>query len=101
MKKKIVALILVTAALVTLLGACGTKLNGTYKSTGLLGETITFTKDEASMSAFGLSISGPYKIEKDQITITYNLFGVSYDWTQSFKKDGKSIYIGTTEFVKQ
>jgi len=101
MKKKIVALILVSAAIITLLSACGTKLNGTYKSTGILGETITFTKDEASMSAFGLSISGPYKIEKDQITITYTVLGISYDWTQSFKKEGKSIYIGSTEFVKQ
>lgn len=101
MRRRTIALILLAAAVVMLLAACGTKLSGTYKAEGLLGETITFDGDEAELSAFGLSISGPYKIEKDEITITYSLLGLSYDWTQSFSRDGKSIFIGGVEFVKQ
>ena len=36
-----------------------------------------------------------------EITITYSLLGLSYDWVKSFKKDGSSIFIDGTEFVKE
>ncbi len=102
MKKRFtVRLILLAMALLLVLSACGNRLNGTYRSTGLIDGTITFKDDQATLSAFGLQISGPYKIEKDTITIHYSLLGLQYDWKDSFRKEGKSIFIGEEEFVKQ
>ena len=87
--------------LVLTLTACGsTKLNGTYKSSDFIAQTFTFKDDKVTMSAFGINASGTYKIDGDEIAITYSLFGSEYTWRQPFSKSGSSIYIGGTEFVK-
>ena len=85
-----------------MLAACsGSGLSGTYKSQGLIAQTFTFSSNNVTMSAFGVNASGTYKISGGNITITYSIFGISSDWTQSYSKNGKIITIGGTEFVKQ
>lgn len=99
--KKTIAGVLVILCMVFLLTACGNKLSGTYASTGVISQTFSFNGDSVTMSAFGIDTSGTYKIDGDTIIITYNLFGSEQSMTQSFKKDGNTIYIGGTAFNKQ
>jgi len=99
MKKRVCALLL-AVLLVAALSACGNTLSGTYHSTDGFNQTFTFSGDSITMSAFGISASGTYKISGSEIVITYNLFGSEQTWSQSFSKDGSSIYIGGTEFKK-
>lgn len=105
MKKKVIAkvaaFIMTLCMMVCVFTSCSNTLNGTYKSDGVVSQTLTFEDDKVTMSAFGINAEGTYKIEKDKIIITYTLFGLSYDFEKSFEKDGKSIYIDGTEFVKQ
>lgn len=100
--KSIVAVLLVCIMMCTLT-ACTTKLSGTYTAKeGLIEQSFTFKEDNiVEMSAFGIEIEGEYVIEDGEITITYSLLGLSYDWVKSFKKDGNSIFIDGTEFVKE
>jgi len=100
--KRITAVLLVCAMMCTLT-ACATKLNGTYTiKDGVIDQSFTFQKDnKVEMSAFGIEVEGDYAIEDGEITITYNLLGLRYDWVKSFKKDGKSIFIDGTEFIKE
>jgi len=100
--KQIAALVLVFALALTFT-ACTTKLNGTYTSTeGLITQSFTFKDDNVvEVSAFGIEVEGEYLIEDGEITITYSLLGLSYDWVKSFEKDGSSIFIDGTEFVKE
>ena len=48
----------------------------------------------------GSKLSGTYRIDGDQIIITYNLLGQEYTWEQSFSQSGNVINIGGTEFEK-
>lgn len=99
--KRVVA-ILMCCAMVCTLGACSTKLSGTYTADGVVKQSFTFKDDNVvEISAFGISAEGTYKIEDDTITITYKLLNLSYDLEKSFKKDGNKIYIDGTEFVKE
>ncbi len=83
--------------------ACATKLSGTYtNSEGLIKQSFTFKEDnKVEVSAFGIDVEGEYLIEDGKITITYSLLNLSYDWEKSFKKDGNSIFIDGTEFIKE
>lgn len=99
MKHGIALLLAVT--LILSLSSCGGRLKGTYTSEGLVAQTFTFDGDDVTMSAFGINVSGKYKISGDQITITYSLLGMENTWTQSFSKSGKTINIGGTDFVKR
>ena len=111
MKKtlKIVVAVLLAAALLAGLTACGTKtLNGTYKSEetigGKLGGTLTFDKDNhVTGTIMGLAIDGTYTIEKDKITFTFSnaLLGIGATQTKTFEKKGDSIWLDGTEYVKQ
>ena len=94
---------LLAFVLICSLSACSVKLNGKYVSKdSLIEQSFTFSgENEVKMSAFNINIEGKYTIEDDEITITYGLLGLSYDWVNSFKKDGNSIFIGGTEFVKE
>ena len=66
---------------VTMLTACGdSKLDGTYRSQGLISQSFTFDEDQVTMSAFGMNASGTYRIKGDQIVITYNLLGQEFTW---------------------
>lgn len=93
--------LLLAVSLALTLSACGGKLKGTYASEGLVAQTFTFDGDDVTMSAFGINVSGKYKISGDQITITYSLWGTENTWTQSFSKSGKTINIGGTDFTKR
>lgn len=99
--KAIVAILLI-CVLVCSLTACATKLNGTYSSDGIIKQSFTFKEDNVVIiSAFGIDAEGTYKIEDDKITITYKLLNLSYDWEKSFEKDGDTIIIDGTAFVKE
>ncbi len=95
------AALLLAIAMVFALSSCGNSLKGTYTSEGLVAQTFTFDGDDVTMSAFGINVSGKYKISGDQITITYSLLGMENTWTQSFSKSGKTINIGGTDFTKR
>ena len=101
--KRIVSLLLLTTMLVCVLTACTTKLTGTYTNDeGLVKQSFTFKEDnKVEVSAFGIDIDGEYLIEDNKITITYSLMSLSYDWEKSFVKEGNSIFIDGTEFIKE
>ena len=101
--KKLVAALLLVCVMVCTLTACTTTLKGTYTSKdGLVEQSFTFKEDnKVEVSAFGIDVEGEYLIKDGEITITYSLLGLSYDWVKSFKKDGSSIFIDGTEFVKE
>ena len=78
------------------------KLNGTYTADGIVDQSFTFKEDDVVViSAFGINAEGTYKIEDDKIIITYKLLNLSYDIEKSFEKDGNTIIIDGTEFVKE
>ena len=97
------AAFLLACLMVCTLVACTTTLKGTYTSKeGLIEQSFTFKEDnKVAVSAFGIDVEGEYLIEDGEITITYSLLGLSYDWVKSFEKDGSSIFIDGTEFVKE
>ncbi len=95
----VLALVLLTTALTACGG--GSTLSGTYRSNDLIAQAFTFSGDTVMMSAFGINANGHYTISGDTIEITYSLFGMDYTWSQSFSRDGSSIFIGGTEFIKQ
>ena len=99
--KKFISLLVILCVATAMLTACGgSKLDGTYHSQGLISQSFTFDGDQVTMSAFGVNASGTYRIEGDQIIITYSLFGQEYTWEQSFSQSGNVINIGGTEFKK-
>ncbi len=100
---KCIAALLLICMTICMLTACTTKLSGTYTSAdGLIKQSFTFKDDnKVAMSAFGIEVEGEYVIEDGEITITYSLLGLSYDWVKDFKKDGNSIFIDGTEFIKE
>ena len=98
--KRTITLLLAVSLILTL-SACGGGLKGTYVSEGFISQTFTFDGDNVTMSAFGINVSGKYKISGSQITITYSLLGMENTWTQSFSKSGNTINIGGTDFVKR
>ena len=100
--KRIVALILV-CVMMCVLTACATTLKGTYTiKEGMVEQSFTFLEDsKVELSAFGIDVDGEYTIEDGEITITYSLLGLRYDWVKSFEKDGSSIFIDGVEFVKE
>lgn len=106
MKKQLkiaLSVLLIATLMVGLLAGCSVKhLNGTYKSTGLLGGTLTFEKDQkVTGELFGITIDGEYEIDDDTITFKYSVLGIGTSASKSFSKDGNSIFIDGTEFVKQ
>lgn len=100
--KRITAAFLVCLMVCTLT-ACTTTLKGTYTSKeGLVEQSFTFKEDnKVEVSAFGINVEGEYFIEDGEITITYSLLGLRYDWVKSFEKTGSSIFINGVEFVKE
>ena len=95
-------LIIMLVMVMIILTACSTKLSGTYSSKGIITQSFTFKEDDVVViSAFGIDAEGTYVIKDEKIIITYRLFNLSYDFEKSFKKDGNSIFIGGTEFIKE
>lgn len=100
--QKIAAVAMVVVIMACCLTACSTTLKGTYTSDGLIEQSFTFKEDNAvTISAFGIDAEGTYEIEDDKITITYKVLNFSYDMEKSFEKDGDTIIIDGTEFVKE
>ena len=89
-KLRLLSVLLAVVLCATMLTACG----------GSKLQSFTFDGDQVTMSAFGVNASGTYRIEGDQIIITYSLFGQEYTWEQSFSQSGNVINIGGTEFEK-
>jgi hypothetical protein len=100
--RSLVAVLLICVMVCTLT-ACASSLSGTYTSKeGLIEQSFTFKDDnKVEVSAFGIDVEGEYLIEDGEITITYSLLGIKYDWVKSFEKDGSSIFIDGVEFVKE
>ena len=100
---RMIAVLLLVCTIAGIFAACSTTLNGTYTyKEGLVEQSFTFKKDnKVDVSAFGIDIEGEYEIKDGEITITYSLFGLSYDWVKSFKRDGKDIVIDGLKFVKE
>lgn len=100
---KRLAAVFLACVMMCALSACTTTLKGTYTSNaGLIEQSFTFKEDhKVEVSAFDIEIEGEYSIEDGEITVTYSLLGLSYDWVRSFEKDGNSIFINGTEFVKE
>ncbi len=99
---KSITSLLVIFIILCSLTACSTKLSGTYTSDGIVKQSFTFKDDNVVlMSAFGVDAEGTYKIEDDKITVTYKLLNLSYDWEKSFQKEGDTITIDGTQFVKE
>lgn len=97
-----VAVVVLVCMLLVSMAACAPVLRGTYSTEGVLKQSVTFKdNNEISLSAFGIDINGTYRIENDKIIITYSILNISTDWEKSFKKDGDSIFIDGTEFIKE
>ena len=106
-----VAVVLMLAALCTVLASCGKTLSGTYSAEVLgTGATMTFkgSKVTTSYKALGTelySVTGTYKIEDSKITITYEGenaeeakdYAGTFDFTEN--EDG-SIKIGLVTYKK-
>lgn len=94
--KKILCGVLVVVMLLSL-AACGNKLSGTYSAKNFLGEvSYTFSGDKVVVKTFlagqkVLEVEGTYKIDGEEITITYA--------SEDAEKDG-NVLSGTQKFAK-
>ena len=98
---KIAALIVCIVMMLAVLTSCSAKLSGTYVHHGIIDETITFSGDHVTMSAFGLDINGTYEIKGDTITVSFSVLGMEQSVSWSFERNGNSIYIDGAEYVKE
>ena len=102
LKKRMVVFVLTIIMLMCYMTACSTRLSGTYTTDGVIEQSLTFQEDNVVViSAFGINAEGIYRIEDDKIIITYKLLNLSYDIEKSFEKDGNTITIDGTEFIKE
>lgn len=107
--KKLMCGVLIVVMMLSLV-ACGTKLSGTYETDGILGSYVSykFSGGKLTVTTYVLgnvvaTVEGTYKIDGDQITITYNTDnddneGIS--GTQSFEKTDDGIKIGVLTLKK-
>lgn len=102
--KAVTSVLLIVVLLAGMLAGCSVKqLKGTYKSTDALGGTLTFKEEQkVTGELFGITLDGEYEIKDDTITFRYSgLLGIGATLDKPFRKDGNSIWIDETEFVKQ
>ena len=99
----IVLIALIILILTIMLTSCtGGELNGTYRSQGLIAQSLTFDKgNKITMTAFGINASGTYKISDGKMTVTYTVLGIDTSWSYDYKRKGKSIFVNGAEFIKQ
>ena len=101
MVKRILALTLTFILSAVFLTSCSGNIDGTYTTREtLIDSSVTFNDGKITMSTLGININGTYKIKGGEITITSNLLGEETSQTMTFKKDGKSIFIDGTEYIK-
>lgn len=112
---KVLALVLVAAALCTVFAACGNKLSGKYSAEiAGTGATMEFkgSKVTTTYKALGkevYSVEGEYSIEDDKITFTYEGedadkakdYSGTFDFKEGKDEDGKAyIKIGLITYKK-
>jgi len=111
MKKatKLLALTLALVMVLSMLAACGTRLNGTYRAE-VLGNGMSYSFKGSSVtlnvSLLGTvvaSVEGTYKIEDGKITLSFSgdaEEAKEYSGTFDFVQNENSIKIGMFEYVK-
>ena len=107
MKKSIclIALSLVLLLAVTVLASCG-KPSGKYART----DTIVFTDvesywdfidgEQVKFSVSGITATGTYEIDGDEIRVTYTIAGIQTTLTHSYHLDGDVLTINNVEYTK-
>jgi hypothetical protein len=92
-------------ALFTACGSMNKPQNGTYKSSGMISQTWTFSgSNKITLSTAGglISSSGTYTISGDTLSVTSNLFGTETTSTYTITEiTSKSFFIDGEKFVKQ
>jgi len=109
--KKIIALFLIISTLAVLIlsmTSCGGGggLSGTYSSTDeMFGIEVSYKfsgGNKVTMSTFGMSFDGTYKIEGNEITIKFTMFGETSEESYSFEQvSDKVIIIDGSEYTKK
>ena len=98
---KIISVALVSVMLLMVLVSCSNKLSGTYESnSGAIslifdGEEVTYKAG----STISIELKGTYEIKDDKITLKID--GSPINGEFDFKKDGKTITIGSIEYTKK
>ena len=107
MKKSIrlIVLLLVLILAVATLASCG-KPSGKYART----DNVIFADVESywefldgnrvSFSFSGITASGTYEIDGDEIRVTYTIAGIETTLTQSYNLDGDVLTINGVEYTK-
>ena len=98
---KSLAVIIAVLIMASLVACSSSNLSGTYKAAGVIQQTVTFSGDSITLSAFGLDITGTYVIDGGNIKITYPILGVETTITKTFSQDENKVIIDGTEFYKQ
>lgn len=110
--KKFLCVALVVVMMLSLV-ACGNKLSGTYKSEGLLESYVSYTfkgskvtVDTYVVGSKVLTVTGTYKIDGDEITLTYDSKDAEgnkdvVSGTQTFEKGDGYIKIGILKLNKE
>lgn len=108
--KKLMCGVLIVVMMLSLV-ACGSKLSGTYETEKVLGSYIsyTFSGSKVSVTTYvvgvkALEFEGTYKIDGNEITITYaedQDTGDAISGTQTFEKTEDGIKIGVVSLKKK
>ena len=104
---KLLCLVLTAAALFALtactkVGGGGSTIpKGTYVAKGIIDQSFTFDGNNVTFSAFGINASGTYTIEDGNIKITYSVLGIEASFERTFSRNGNTLTIGGTDFVKE
>jgi hypothetical protein len=107
MKKtlRLIALSLVLVMMVATLASCGGP-SGKYSRTDkiLLADVESYwdfiDDDQVKFSVSGITATGTYEIEGDQIKVTYTVGGIQGTLTHSYKLDGDVLTINNIEYTK-
>ena len=67
---------------------------------GIVQQSVVFEGDTVTISTMGLNITGKYKVEGDELLITYHLGDLSYTQRSAFQMDKNSVIIDGTRFTK-
>ncbi|MCL2108685.1 MAG: NOB1 family endonuclease [Oscillospiraceae bacterium] len=79
------------------------KLDGTYVSyDGIITQTIRFNGEKMTYSFLGINTTGSFTINDGTLAFSYmDVLGNRHVDSYRFKKDGNSIFLDQTEFIKE